>query len=251
MERDLIVGLHAIQQALKNPRRRDFCLWMTDDGHKSIASALEGRSDIEQITVKKHDFQQKAKELYRQSNFEYARVGGGLLLSCSAMEVHSPHFLYQSCESQKSLKIVVLDGVTDVHNAGAIVRTSCFYGVDFVVVGAKSSFALTPAFFRVASGGTEHLSVVRADVLPRVVRKMGERGVSIMAFCERGGEECPRGPAPARSALLFGAEDRGISHALLRQCEKRVFLPCEGKIASLNVSVAAAVAMERLFSGNA
>ena len=247
MDKNLIIGIYSIQLALQNSRRRDFEIFMTKEGHKTLASSLHGRNDIKQASLKSYDFQEKAKQIYRQLNFEYQRIPGGAMLLCSALEVKTPDYLYRVCESQEKLKIVVLDGVTDIHNAGAIMRTASFYGTHIVVVGGKFSFGMSPGFFKMASGAVEHLSVVQALNLPRAIRKIQELGVQVFALSEHGEGELTKMNLP-KVGIVLGAEDRGISHALLRQCEKKLVIKSLGQIPSLNVSVASAIAMERLFT---
>ena len=247
MDQNLIVGIHSIQSALKNPRRQSFEIFMTEEGYKMLVSFLHGRSDIKQTILKKYDFQEKAKQIYRHLNFEYQRIPHGAMLLCSAFEMKTAHYLYQACESQEQLKIVVLDGVTDIHNAGAIMRTASFYGAHIVVVGGKFSFGMSPAFFKMASGAVEHLSIVQMLNLPKGIRKIQELGVQVFALSEHG-EDALEKTILSKVGIILGAEDRGVSHALLRQCEKKLAIRSLGRTPSLNVSVAAAIAMERLFT---
>ena len=251
MGHDLIIGRHAICAALKNPERKDFQLFATEDGLKALGTSFD-KNDIEPLILSKHDFQNKSKQLYQKFDFNYQKISGGALLLCSALSLKTPDYLYRTIGSGKKLKIIILDGITDIHNAGAIVRTASFYGVDMILAGGKLSFGMPPAFFRIASGGIEHLAMVQATSLPRVVKKMQELGTKIIALTEKGDSTPapPDSPTPPALALILGAEDRGISHALLRLCPHKLALKALGHTRSLNVSVAAAVAMERFFSCN-
>ena len=105
---------------------------------------------------------------------------------------------------------------------------------------------MTPSFFRIASGGAEHLTIVQAESLPKVVKKLQQRGVAVYALSQHAERGEVERPSP-HMGIVLGAENDGISHALMRQCEGKLALKPLGKNPSLNVSVAAAVAMERLF----
>lgn len=234
MDKNLIVGIHAIRAAIANPKRRDFELFMTHEGQKTLATP----GHIQQTILGKHDFQERCKQLHRQLDFEYQKTPGGAILLCSAIPIETPNNLYSACTSP--IKIIVLDGITDVHNAGAIARTASFYNANTMLVGGKS-FGLSPAFFRIASGGAEHLTIIQATNLPKTVRGLQERGVTAIALSEEGEQATPE--PLSKIAIVLGAEDRGISHALMMQCSQKYSLG--GR--SLNVSVAAAIAMERLF----
>lgn len=243
---DIIIGTHAIRAALANPHRRDFELFVTEPSWSEFKKIAHDREDIQKVILKKHDFQKKAQEIYRRAGFEYKKIAGGALLRCSSLDIKTPRDLYSICELQEQVKIVILDGITDVHNAGAIVRTASFYGVDILLLGGTGTFRMTPAFYRIASGGAEHLQIIQAGNLSRTVRKIQELGVVVFALSEGAQEEMVRDSFP-RVGVILGAENQGISHALLRQCEKKRLLRAVGPTTSLNVSVATAVALERLF----
>ena len=246
MEQNLIIGIHSIRAALDNPRRRDFELFVAEDGRQALAAVLVGRDDVQQRVLTKHDFQQKAKELCQRLGFDYQRVPGNAMLLCSAAGIISPTELYHACNTQASLKLIILDGVTDAHNAAAIVRTASFYGIHIVLCGQKFGFGLSPSFFKMACGGSEYLSLVQVGNLPGAVKKIQGQGVVVFALAQQGQGEFPS-TTPPKVGLVLGGEGQGISHALSRQCPQQVGLRPWGQTPSLNVSVAAAIAMERLF----
>ena len=138
MDKNLIIGVHAIRAAVANPERRDFELIMTEEGRKELGATLSNRDEIQYSVLNRHHFQEKVKQIYRELGLEYHRVTGGAALLCSAIRIKTPDNLYQLCKSREKLKIVILDGVTDVHNAGAIVRTASFYNTDVILVGGNS-----------------------------------------------------------------------------------------------------------------
>ncbi|MCY4644617.1 MAG: hypothetical protein OXB88_08370 [Bacteriovoracales bacterium] len=208
---------------------------------------LQERADVQQVVLSRHEFQEKAKEIHRQLGLDYQKVRGGIALLCSPLEIKGPEDLYSACETQEKLKILILDGVTDIHNAAAIIRTASFYGVHKILIGGRDSFKMTPSFFKIASGGPEHLDIIQAGSLPKVVRNIQKRSVMVWALSEHADEDSIDPPS-SKIGLVLGAEDRGVSHALLRECEGALALRPLGKSPSLNVSVAAAIAMERLFS---
>ena len=168
------------------------------------------------------------------------------MLLCSAAGIISPTELYHACKTQARLKLIILDGVTDAHNAAAIVRTASFYGIHMVLCGQRFGFGLGPSFFKMTCGGSEYLSLVQVGHLPGAVKKIQGQGVVVFALSEQGQGEFPSTPPP-KVGLVLGGEEQGISHALSRQCPRQVGLRPWGQTPSLNVSVAAAIAMERLF----
>jgi RNA methyltransferase, TrmH family len=136
--------------------------------------------------------------------------------------------------------ILVLDGVGNPHNLGAIVRTAAFFGIERVVLADRPGQALpSDASYRVAAGGFEHLCLHRArlpaalDALRRSYRIIGT------APGGRDGPRDPRGERPA--ALVFGNEETGLDAATLAACDAVVTIPGSGGVESLNVAVAAAI----------
>jgi len=140
-----------------------------------------------------------------------------------------------------------------VHNAGAILRTASFYGVDAVIVPDKKSFGLTPSFFRIASGAAEFVPMIGVSKLNRTVAKLKESGILCLALSEhaKGDLKMEEIKSSKRGiALILGREDVGISNAVLRMIDQHISLDSMGDIKSLNVSIAAAVTMEKCFSIN-
>ncbi|MBT4793026.1 MAG: RNA methyltransferase, partial [Halobacteriovoraceae bacterium] len=185
---------------------------------------------------------------FRDLDLEYQRVPSGVFLICSALEVHDVSVLYKAVETKENLKILCLDQVTDVHNAAAILRTASFYGVDYVVIPDKRSFGLTPSFFRIASGATEFVPLVGVSKLTRTMVKLKELGVNCLALSEHvKGELAPKQFEKQSTCLVFGREDVGISNAVLRVVDNHISLKSLGDTKSLNVSIAAAITMEKCF----
>ena len=139
--------------------------------------------------------------------------------------------------------LVVLDGVEDPHNLGAIVRTAHAAGADAVVIPERRAAGLTDVVAKAAAGALEHLPVARAGNLNRALELLKERGFTIYGLDERGGEayDCVEYQSPA--ALVFGGEGKGLHDLVRKHCDVLVRIPMAGKIPSLNVSVAAGVVL--------
>lgn len=149
-------------------------------------------------------------------------------------------------ESGRDVCIVVLDQVQDPHNLGSILRTAESAGVDGVVIPKRGASRLSPTVHRVSMGGSLHVPVWQQS-LYTAVKTMSDEGLAIIGVDASGGayhyDEDLTGPL----ALVLGGEDRGISPTLMAKCDKVVRIPMRGRLASLNVGVAAAVVLyERL-----
>lgn len=252
-EQDIIIGLHSIAEALKNPGRIHYRLIGTDDGFKELQRkhALDPRrqNDLRAEFYKPDEFVKQTQEVYRRLDFEYRRIPSGVMLLTSPLEIHDSAWLYDFCDNNSSVKLLVLDSITDGHNAAAILRTASFFACDAVVFAQKGSFGVTPSFARIASGSLEHVPLVQVVSLPKTLSQLAQKNIELVGFSEHA-EDAAENKGEAKIALVLGAEETGLSHAVERLLTKKVALHSYGKIKSLNVSVAAALAMERCFPKN-
>jgi len=143
----------------------------------------------------------------------------------------------------KARLLVVLDGIEDPHNLGAIIRTACAAGADAVIVPERRAAGLTETVAKAASGALEYLPVVRVTNVNRALEDLKERGFWIYGLDERGDEDYAGVSYNAPTALVFGAEGRGLHQMTRKHCDVLVRIPISGRISSLNVSVAAGVVL--------
>lgn len=249
---DLIIGIHSIAEALKNRKREVYSLVGTDDGFNElykrggIDPKFVERNQLKIQKLKNHDFQEFAKKEYKQRDLIFQRIPSGIMALTSVLKLSEVKELMDDIQSEKTLKIVALDQVTDTHNAAAILRTAAFYGVDYLVTAAKGTFGLTPSFYRIASGATEHVKLVQAASLPKLLNKIGQKGIDVIGLSEHA-EDAELSTNTVSVCLVLGAEDVGLSNAVSRVVTKTIALKPSGNIKSLNVSVAAAISMEKVF----
>ena len=140
-----------------------------------------------------------------------------------------------------------MDQVTDVHNGAAILRTASFFGVDCVLVAMKGNFGRSPTFSRIASGSIEHVKIIKVASLPKTLNKLKDKKVLCIGLSEHAGAELEPINYDYSTCLVLGAEDVGLSNAVSRVLDKNVSLRARGEIKSLNVSVASAIAMEKIW----
>ncbi|MDQ6707986.1 MAG: 23S rRNA (guanosine(2251)-2'-O)-methyltransferase RlmB [Acidobacteriota bacterium] len=139
--------------------------------------------------------------------------------------------------------VVVLDGVEDPHNLGAIVRTAHAAGADTVVVPERRAAGLTETVAKAAAGALEYLPITRVTNVNRTLEDLKKRGFWIYGVDERGAEVYNQVAWAAPAAIVFGGEGKGLHEQVRRHCDVQVRIPTAGKISSLNVSVAAGVVL--------
>ena len=135
---------------------------------------------------------------------------------------------------------VVLDGVTDPHNLGAILRTAACVGAHGVVVPERRAVGLVPAAVKAATGALEHIAVSKVGNLRQALELMKERGVWLTAAAADG-EEYTQADLTGPIALVVGSEGDGVSPLVRSTCDRTVSIPMSNGMESLNASVAAGV----------
>jgi 23S rRNA (guanosine2251-2'-O)-methyltransferase len=139
--------------------------------------------------------------------------------------------------------IVVLDGVEDPHNLGAVIRTAHAAGAGGVVIAERRAAGLTDVVAKAAAGALEYLPVVRAVNISQTLRSLKDLGYFVYGLDERGDTPYNKVAWAERSAIVMGAEGKGLHDLVKKNCDMLVRIPMAGKIASLNVSVATGVVL--------
>jgi 23S rRNA (guanosine2251-2'-O)-methyltransferase len=139
--------------------------------------------------------------------------------------------------------LVVLDGVEDPHNLGAIIRTAHAAGAGAVVIPERRSAGPTETVAKAAAGALEHLPVVRVGNVNRALETLKEQGFWIYGLDERGEETYDQVEYASPAAIVLGGEGRGLHHQVKEHCDHLVRIPMAGQISSLNVSVAAGIVL--------
>ncbi len=139
--------------------------------------------------------------------------------------------------------LVVLDGVEDPHNLGAVIRTAHAAGADAVVIPERRAAGLTEVVSKAAAGAVEHLPVVRVGNINRALEALKKRGFWIYGLDEQGDLLYDQIDYAAPAVLVLGGEGQGLHRLVGERCDFRVRIPMAGRISSLNVSVAAGVVL--------
>jgi 23S rRNA (guanosine2251-2'-O)-methyltransferase len=137
--------------------------------------------------------------------------------------------------------LVVLDGVEDPHNLGAIIRTAHAAGAGAVVIPERRAAGVTDVVAKAAAGALEHLPVVRVTNINRALEELKQRGFWIYGLDERGTVTYDQVEYASPAAVVLGGEGKGLHEQVRKHCDALVRIPVAGRISSLNVSVAAGV----------
>jgi len=141
------------------------------------------------------------------------------------------------------LLLLVLDGITDPHNFGALVRSAEVLGAHGVVVPDRGAAPVTPVVVKSSAGATERSKIARVGNLLKTIDSLRERGVRVLGADTDGGQRLDEVDLAGPVALVVGAEGKGMREAVARRCDALFHIPQRGAVASLNASVAGAIAL--------
>ncbi len=237
-----LYGVHAVSEALKNPKRLHQRLLCTQRGYEAIAEAFqeaadEGNNMPQVVYVEKEDID---RLLPRDA------VHQDILLDCQPLEEIFLADILVAEKDNENAKILVLDQVTDPHNVGAIMRSAAAFGAVAVVAQKLHAPDITGIVAKAASGAVEHVPLVKETNLSRVLEQLKEAGYFCIGLAEEGKMTLASLKLTGRVALVLGAEGDGLRRLVSEKCDELVHLPTQGEIGSLNVSNAAAVALYEL-----
>jgi 23S rRNA (guanosine2251-2'-O)-methyltransferase len=139
--------------------------------------------------------------------------------------------------------LLVLDGVTDPQNLGALVRSAHALGAHGVVVPKDRAAGIGPASFKAAAGALEHCPVARVTNLARALEHLKEAGIWTVALAAEGEKELGEIDLRTPTALVLGSEGTGVRPLVLKTCDHVARISMAGKVGSLNVSAAGAIAL--------
>lgn len=144
-------------------------------------------------------------------------------------------------QRQEDLLIVLLDGITDPRNFGAIIRSAEVLGAHGVVVEERRSAPLSPVVAKTAAGATSYLPVAQTKNLPRLIDQLKADGVWVYGAAGEAAQDVSRIDWRGKVALVIGAEGEGLRRLVREKCDGLVSIPTRGRVQSLNASVAAGI----------
>src|SRR5437899_1542903 len=166
----------------------------------------------------------------------------GVVAVTSAKQYSDLNDVIAAKRGQYSL-VVVLDGVEDPHNLGAILRTADAAGVNGVVIPERRAASVTGTVTKASAGASEHLPIAKVTNISRTVEELKEQNLWTVGLDEHGKQTYDSLDYNMDCALILGAEGKGLHDLVKRKCDFLVSIPMLGKVPSLNVSVASAVVL--------
>jgi 23S rRNA (guanosine2251-2'-O)-methyltransferase len=232
-ETECIFGLHAVIEAIKAGKQIDRLLikqglqgplyheLMTEVKANNIVYQIVPLERIELVTRKNHQ---------------------GVLAWLSVIEYqYIANLLPMIYEKGEDPLIIALDGVSDVRNFGAIVRTAECFGAHGIIIPEKGSARVTADAVKTSAGALHTFPVCREKSIVRSIEFLKDSGLKVFCAGEKSGKIASQVNLTGPSVLILGSEDKGISRELISLSDEQIMIPMTGSIGSLNVSVAAGI----------
>ena len=226
-------------------------------GRNAVRELLLGERDIDKVFVSSGDREGSIKLLVATAiekkipvvevdKSKLDQISGGArhqgIVAIAAEHNYSSVdeiFEYAESKGEKPF-IIILDGVEDPHNLGAIIRSAECCGAHGVIIPKRRSVGLTPTVAKAAAGATEYMRVAKVTNIATLIEELKERGVWIYA-ADMGGEEYHKADLTGSVAVVLGSEGSGISRLVKEKCDFTLSIKLHGKVNSMNVSCAAAI----------
>ncbi len=226
----VISGVHAVREALKNRRELEKVLIAKGAAGPRIQEIVDAAREA-RIPIRFEPRDQLDRVASTQAHQGVVAVTGA--------------FHYSRLEelNENAKLVVVLDGVEDPHNLGAIARTAHCAGAEAIILPERRSVGVTDTVLKAAAGALEYLPVIRVVNLNRALDFLKERGFWIYGLDERGAQTHDSTDYATPAAFVLGGEGHGLHELVKKHCDVLVRIPMAGKIESLNVSVATGVVL--------
>jgi len=232
----IIAGLHAIMESLHAWPNGAKVLWLKK-GFESHGDLVELESLAKRLRVKII-----LKEDRQLDSLSQAHQGAFLF------QIQSPSWPSQSeLTGVGPLTLMLLDGLEDPHNLGAIMRTAWLMGAKGVIIPQHRAVGLTPSVHKVASGGAEHIPVLEVTQFAKVIEELKEAGFWIFGLSHKAKGSIFNLKLPEKIVWCVGAEDKGLRSTTEKLCDELASLPQSSPSASYNASVVAGMVLLETF----
>lgn len=234
---DSVFGIHAVTGLLQRQPEQVICLHLLHSRDDDKLQHIQATADQLGLRYEYHD--RDALDLMVRGH-----VHQGVVAVCKPLKTYSEQWLYDQLNQQSApALLLVLDGVTDPHNLGAVLRTADAAGAGAVIIPKDKSATLNATVRKVACGAAEVMPVVSVTNLARTLGMLQQQGVWIIGTAGEAEQSLYQTDLTGSVALVMGAEGKGMRRLTRERCDLLVKLPMAGDVSSLNVSVATGVCL--------
>jgi|TARA_B100001540_G_C15669839_1_gene579610 23S rRNA (guanosine2251-2'-O)-methyltransferase len=226
----LIVGKHAVIEALKNPKRKIDRVFLTEDAKKNLNRENQSLNLLKDV----HTFYKSKKELDNLCGKDETAHQGLIAELESLEDVSLKDFVNEN--SKKNINLIALQEVSDPRNIGSIIRSAASFGIDGIIVKERSFPAKSKLLYKSASGGVEHINLFKVSNINSTLKFLKTKNFWISAFDVSAKKDFTSHEWVGKNVLLFGSEGYGIKEKTLENSDFKFKININKNIESLNIS---------------
>ena len=236
----LIVGKHAVLEALKNPSRKIERVFLTEDAQKKLNRENQNLNLFKKVNV----FYKSRKELDNLCG-RGETAHQGLVAEVEQLEeITLKEFIVEN--KKKNLNFIALEEVTDPRNIGSIIRSAVAFRMDGIIVKERSFPSKSKLLYKSASGGVEHIKIFKVANINTTLKFLKTKDFWISAFDVSAKKDFTKNNWKGKNVLLFGSEGFGIKKHTEKYLDFTIKIEINEKIESLNISNSAAIVFHHL-----
>ncbi len=237
----LIVGKHAVLEALKNPNRKIERVFLTEDAQKKLNRENQNLNLFKKINV----FYKSRKELDNLCGRDET-AHQGLVAEVEQLEdISLKEFVLEN--KNKNINLIALEEVTDPRNIGSIIRSAVAFNIDGIIVKERSYPSKSKLLYKSASGGTEHIKIFKVSNINTALKFLKTKEFWVSAFDISAKKDFTKHNWKGKNILLFGSEGFGIKAKTLENSDFRFKVNMNNNIESLNISNTVSVVCHHIF----
>ena len=237
----LIVGKHAVLEALKNPSRKIERVFVTEDSHKKLNKENQSLNIFKSVNV----FFKSRRELDNLCGRDQTAHQGLVAEVEQLEEITLKDFILEN--KDKNINFIALEEVTDPRNIGSIIRSAVAFNIDGLIVKDRSFPSKSKLLYKSASGGAEYLKIFKVSNLNTALKFLKTKEFWISAFDVNAKKDFTKNNWKGRNVLLFGSEGYGIKAKTLENSDFRFKVNMNRNIESLNISNTVSVVCHHIF----
>ena len=237
----LIVGKHAVTEALKNPNRQVLKIFLTEDSKKTLHKDNENLNLLKNIKI----FYKTKKELDRLCSKDQISHQG-LVAEIEHLENVSIKNYLNDIENKKNITFVALEDVSDPRNIGSIIRSAASFNLDGLIIKERIFPSESKLLYKSASGCVEHIKIFEVSNINTTLKYLKTKNFWVSGFDKNGEKDFTEHDWNGNNVLLFGSEGYGLKYQTKKNSDFLLKININKNIESLNISNSAAVVFHYL-----
>lgn len=233
-----IEGFHAVESAILNNSKGIKSVFLDKNRHDKRMDNL--------VSLLKEN---KIKFIFDDKKFSGKTKNQGVVAEYEKAKTYTENDLSEILKKE-NIFLLILDGVQDPHNLGAILRTANAVGVDAVIAPKDKAVGITPVVHKVSSGAVENTPFIQVTNLSRTIEQLKKENVWVYGLAGEAEKSLYNTYLKGRVAIVMGSEGKGLRRLTGENCDELIKIPMVGQVESLNVSVATGVVLFEILRQN-